>query len=265
MRVLIVDRDQDLLDVMTYSFRREGYEVAGATDGLQALDHVRAVRPDIVVLELDLPRLDGFEVCRRIRLDSEVPIIIATARHEEPDVLRALRLGADDYVTKPFSLKQLSARMGTVLRRCRSTSQMRSARTVRAGDLELSLESYEVRRGGGDPAPLTPLEFRILYLLAMNEGQIIPYARLVDYAWGYEGGDSSLLKTHVCHIRQKLNLPLTGPGAIRSLATVGYGLVKRQGDTGSGITPASDEPSRAGNPQLDDAGRRAERPRGIAV
>ena len=117
--------------------------------------------------------------------------------------------------------------MVTVLRRYRATSQERAARVVRAGDLELSLESYAVTRGGGDPIPLTPLEFRILYLLAMNEGQIIPYARLVDYAWGYEGGDSSLLKTHVCHIRQKLGLPLTGPGSIRSLASVGYGLVKR--------------------------------------
>ena len=228
MRVLIVDGDQDLLDVMTYSFRREGYDVVAATDGLQAIECVRTARPDIVVLELSLPRRDGFEVCRQIRLDSEVPIIVASARHEEPDVLRALRLGADDYVTKPFSLKQLAARMATVLRRYRATAHERAARIVRAGDLELSLESYEVTRSGGDPVPLTPLEFRVLYLLAMNEGQIIPYTRLVDYAWGYEGGDSSLLKTHVCHIRRKLRLPADGPGAIRSLATVGYSLVKQR-------------------------------------
>jgi DNA-binding response OmpR family regulator len=225
MRVLIVDRDHDLLDVMTYSFRREGYDVVAATDGLKALDRVQATRPDIVVLDLDLPRLDGFEVCRRIRLDSEVPIIVASARHEEPDVLRALRLGADDYVTKPFSLKQLAARMETVARRCRRTTH-EPARTVRAGDLELSLQSYEVTRNG-EAIQLTPLEFRILYLLAMNEGQVIPYARLVDYAWGFEGGDASLLKTHICHIRRKLGLPLDGAGSIRSLATVGYSLVKR--------------------------------------
>jgi DNA-binding response OmpR family regulator len=264
MRVLIVDRDQDLLDVMTYSFRREGYDVVAATDGQKALDQVQAARPTIVVLDLDLPRLDGFEVCRRIRLDSEVPIIIASARHEESDVLRALRLGADDYVTKPFSLKQLAARMETVLRRYRASSQTRAARLVRAGDLELSLESYEVTRNGGDPIPLTPLEFRILYLLAMNEGQIIPYARLVDYAWGFEGGDSSLLKTHVCHIRQKLRLPLHGPGAIRSLATVGYGLVKRPGNAGIGIAPAHGGTGRAIDAQHDD-GRPQERARGIAV
>ena len=111
---------------MTYSFRREGYDVIGATDGLQALDRLRDARPDIVVLELALHRLDGFEVCRRIRLDSEVPIIVASAKGEEPDILRALRLGADDYVTKPFSLKQLMARMEAVLRRYRTIVSQRA-------------------------------------------------------------------------------------------------------------------------------------------
>ena len=232
MRALIVDGDRDLLDVMTYSLRREGYEVVAATDGHRALDRFEADRPDIVLLELRLGRLDGFEVCRRVRLESEVPIIVVSASHEEHDVLRALSLGADDYVTKPFSLKQLAARMETVARRCRRDADTRAARTVRAGDLELCLQSYEVTRGAGEPVRVTPLEFRILYLLAMNEGQIIPYSRLVDYAWGFEGGDASLLKTHICHLRSKLGLPLEGPGAIRSLATVGYSLVKRRAEPG---------------------------------
>src|SRR6185436_16495194 len=176
-----------------------------------------------------------------------------SARHEEPDVLRALGLGADDYVTKPFSLKQLAARMETVLRRCRRSSHDRASRTVKAGDLELSLQSYEVTRGGGEPIQLTPLEFRILYMLAMNEGQIIPYTRLVDYAWGFEGGDANLLKTHICHVRAKLGLPLEGPGAIRSLATVGYSLVKRRVASSAGrMTPSSDE-HRARDEQHDDA------------
>ena len=241
MRVLIVDGDRDLLDIMTYSFRREGYEVVAAASGPQALDRVRDDHPDIVVLDLKLPGLDGFEVCRRIRLDSELPVIMVSSSCEEQDVLRALRLGADDYVTKPFSLKQLAARMVTVLRRYRATAHDRAVRTVRAGDLALSLESYEATRGGGDPIPLTPLEFRILYLLAMNEGQVIPYSRLVDYAWGFEGGDASLLKTHICHIRQKLRLPLDGTGAIRSLATVGYSLVKRRSEPGAQIAAHTQE------------------------
>jgi len=132
--------------------------------------------------------------------------------------------------------------METVARRCRGSSHNRAARTVIAGDLELSLETYEVTRGGGEPIQLTPLEFRVLYMLAMNEGQIIPYARLVDYAWGFEGGDSSLLKTHICHVRSKLGLPLEGPGAIRSLATVGYSLVKqRHAPSTQGAAPRPDE------------------------
>ena len=248
MRALIVDGDPDLLDIMTYALRREGYEVVAAATGPQALERLRDDRPDIVVLDLKLPRLDGFEVCRRIRADSDVPIIMVSSSPEERDVLRALALGADDYVTKPFSLKQLAARMATVLRRCRRGSSDRPARIVKAGDLELSLESYEVTRGGA-PVQLTPLEFRILYLLALNEGHVITYARLVDYAWGYEGGDASLLKTHICHIRQKLGLPPDGPGAIRSLATVGYSLVKPRAGTGPRPLVRSGVPGRARDEQ----------------
>jgi DNA-binding response OmpR family regulator len=232
MRALIVDGDPDLLDVMTYAFRREGHAIVAAATGPQALERFRDAHPDIVVLDLKLPELDGFEVCRQIRLKSEVPIIAVSASRDEADILRGLRLGADDHLSKPFSLKELAARMETVLRRCRSTAHDRGARNVKAGDLELSLESYEVTYGG-DPVQLTPLEFRILYMLAMNEGQVIPYPRLVDYAWGFEGGDASLLKTHICHIRQKLGLPLEGSGAIRSLATVGYSLVKARAGAGT--------------------------------
>jgi DNA-binding response OmpR family regulator len=227
MKTLIVDDDTDLIDVMTYALRREGYDVVGATDGLQALERLRADLPDIVILDVRMPQLDGFETCRRIRHISDVPIIMLTARGEENDVLRGLQVGADDYMTKPFSLKQLAARVETILRRCQGNQFRRVASEVRAGNLVLRLQSYEVLRDDV-PVQLTPLEFRILYLLAMNEGQIIPYTRLVDYAWGYEGGDSSLLKTHICHIRRKLRLPLEGPGAIRSLATVGYSLTKER-------------------------------------
>jgi DNA-binding response OmpR family regulator len=238
MRAMIVDGDQDLLDVMTYAFRREGYEVVAATSGSQALERLRGDQPDIIVLDLKLPGLDGFEVCRQIRLASEVPVIAVSEGRDEADILRVLRLGADDFLAKPFSLKVLAARMETVLRRCRRDAYTRAARTVRAGDLELSRETYEATRCG-ESVQLTPLEFRILYLLAMNEGQVIPYSRLVDYVWGFEGGDASLLKTHVCHIRQKLGLPLDGPGSIRSLATVGYSLVKQRDRAGArpGIQP----------------------------
>jgi two-component system alkaline phosphatase synthesis response regulator PhoP len=238
VKALIVDDDTDLLDVMTYALRREGYDVVGAADGLQAMERVRADLPDIVVLDVRLPELNGFEVCRRIRHVSDIPIIMLTARSEERDILRGLQLGADDYIVKPFSLKQLAARMEVVLRRCRSDQYRKAVSEVRAGNLVLRLQSFEVLLDG-NAIQLTPLEFRILYMLAMNEGQIIPYARLVDYAWGYEGGDASLLKTHVCHIRRKLHLPLDGEGAIRSLPTVGYSLVKRRSETGGAQGPAT--------------------------
>jgi DNA-binding response OmpR family regulator len=224
---------------MTYALRREGYDVISAADGLQAIDRVRTELPDIIVLETQLPKLNGFEVCRRIRHAYEVPIIMLSARADEHDILRGLQLGADDFVAKPFSLKQLAARMETILRRCRQDSYRRTASEVRAGDLVLRLQSYEVLRGG-EAVQLTPLEFRILYLLAMNEGQVIPYGRLVDYAWGYEGGDASLLKTHICHIRSKLGLPSEGEGSIRALATVGYSLVKRRAEPAArGLRAAS--------------------------
>lgn len=244
MQALIVEDDADLLDVMTYALRREGYVVVGAGDGQQALDRLRSDPPDIVILDLRLPRLSGFEVCRRIRHLSEVPIIMVTARAEEQDMLRGLQLGADDYLVKPFSLKQLAARMEVILRRCRADQYRRAASEVRAGDLVLSLQTHEVTRGGA-PVRLTPLEFRILYMLAMNEGRTIPYSRLVDYTWGYEGGDTNLLKTHICHIREKLDLAREGDRAIRSIPTVGYSLSIKSSGTESSGRPTSLSKARA--------------------
>jgi DNA-binding response OmpR family regulator len=227
MKALIVDHDHDLLDVLAYALQRDGYEVVTAADGLQAIERFRAETPDIVLLEAHLPKLNGFEVCARIRHIAEVPIIFVSARAQEQHILRGLQVGADDYVVKPFSIKQLAARMQTVLRRCHTDPYRKVASEIRAGDLVLSLQSHEVTRAGVS-VQLTPLEFRILSMLAMNEGQVIPGDRLVGYAWGYEGGDTSLLKNHIHHIRRKLNLPAEGAGSIRSLATIGYSLVKQR-------------------------------------
>jgi DNA-binding response OmpR family regulator len=226
MNVLLADDDIDLLDLMTYAMRREGYNVLTARDGQQALHRYETERPDIVLLDANLPKVNGFEVCRRLRHDSDIPIIMVTARDEEEDVLQGFRLGADDYVSKPFSAKQLNARMKAVLRRCREDRYDQPVGEVRVGDLALQLESLQVVQAGAT-IQLTPLEFRILFLLAMNEGRVIPYSRLVEYAWGYDGGDSSLLKTHICHIRQKLSLGRSGDGInIRAVAGVGYSLAR---------------------------------------
>jgi DNA-binding response OmpR family regulator len=200
--------------------------VSTAKDGEQALQRWEAERPDLVLLDGNLPKLDGFEVCRRIRHQARTPIIMLTARDEEADVVRGLQLGADDYVTKPFSTKQLTARMRAVLRRCQTDPSREAAREVRVGALSLDLQSQGVIKAG-TRVQLTPLEFRILYLLAMNEGRIIPYSRLVEYAWGYHGeGSSSLLKSHISHMRRKLDLPADGKGAVKAVLGVGYSLTR---------------------------------------
>jgi DNA-binding response OmpR family regulator len=225
IKVLLVDDDVDLLDLMTYALRRDGYDVFSAVDGQRGLDCWESENPDIVLLDANMPKLNGFEVCRRIRNDSGTPVIMLTACDEEDDILRGLRLGADDYVTKPFSAKQLIARMKAVQRRCQSDLYRQPASELRVRDLVIDLQSHEATKAG-QVIRLTKLEFRILYMLAMNEGRVIPYSRLVEYAWGYDGGDSSLLKTHVCHIRSKLDLPLDGAGSIRSVPGVGYTLAR---------------------------------------
>ena len=227
MKVLIVEDDVDLLDLTTCALRREGYEVVAAVDGQQGLARWEAERPDLVLLDGNLPGLNGFEVCRRIRQEGQTPIIMLTARDREEDIVRGLQLGADDYVTKPFSAKQLVARMKAVLRRSQADPYRQAASVVRAGDLVLDLQSHEATKGGR-AVQLTPLEFKLLYMLALNEGRVIPYSRLVEYAWGFDGGDANLLKTHISHIRDKLGIGRDAPGGIKAVGGVGYSLVRAE-------------------------------------
>ena len=225
MKILIVDDDADLLDLTGYALRREGFAVVQAVDGEQALQRWERETPDLVLLDANMPKLNGFEVCRQIRQASTTPVIMLTARDDEEDVLQGLELGADDYVTKPFSAKQLIARIKAVIRRCQGDPYRQPVSELKAGDLVLDLQSHEARKSGA-VVQLTPLEFRLLYMLAMNEGRVIPYDRIVEYAWGYDGGDSSLLKTHMSHIRSKLGIGANGPGAIRAIPGVGYSLAR---------------------------------------
>ena len=230
MKVLLVDDDLDLLDVTAYALRREGFNVIVAADGSQALRRWESDQPDVVVLDLRLPRLSGFEVCRKIREKGTTPVILLTSLDEEEHILQGFRLGADDYVTKPFSTKQLSMRIRAVARRAADQQSAEPVRELRVDDLVLDVESHEARRGDL-VVQLTPTEFRLLYMLASNAGRVVSSARLVEYAWGYDGRDVSLLKTHISHIRKKLHLPSEGPGAICALPGVGYRLVRRNGPT----------------------------------
>ena len=237
MKVLIVDDDVDHVDLMTYALRREGYTVSTAIDGVQALERWQAEKPDIVLLDGSLPKLDGFEVCRRIRHESKTPVIMVSARDEDRDVITGLQYGADDYVCKPFSAKQLAARMQAVLRRCQPDPYRQPASEVRAGNLTLDLQSHGVSVDG-QPVELTPLEFKLLYVLAMNEGRVVPYSRLIEYAWGfYNEQSSALLKTHVCHIRQKLGMDTGKRSRLKAVFGVGYSLQKEDRATAPATAP----------------------------
>ncbi len=227
MKVLLVDDDIDLVDLLTYALRRAGYAVVTALDGEQALQTWEAERPDMVLLDGVLPRLDGFEVCRRIRQQARTPIILLTERYAEVEVVGGLEAGADDYVSKPFSAKQLLARMQAVLRRYEPEPEQLASPELRVGDLVLDPEGHQVTRAGR-PIRLTRMEFRLLYHLALNAGQVIPHSRLIETTWGYYGDDGSaeLLKYHVTHLRKKRGLARNGPASIKVVVGVGYCLTR---------------------------------------
>jgi two-component system alkaline phosphatase synthesis response regulator PhoP len=223
MKILLVDDEQDVLELLSRTFLRAGYEVVTALSGESALDLVTSARPDLVMMDVELPGIDGFEVCRRIRLDSQVPIVMVTARDEEEDVMRGFRLGVDDYVSKPFSARLVAARAAAVLRRTVQSTRKQRNDSVQAGSFDLDVNSFEVRKDGRQ-IRLTPLEFRILHILAANKGRVVPYERLIEYAWGHEGGSPSHLKIRICSIRKKLGLPVTNDAGIKAVVGTGYTL-----------------------------------------
>jgi len=221
IKVLVVEDDADVLDLTAYVLRRERFVVVEATDGAQALRRLKADRPDIVVLDLGLPTLDGFEVIRRIRAESETPILVLTGRREAQDLLRAFNLGTDDYIPKPYASSELTARIRAILRRVQGAPRDVSEPRFQLDDLVLDPETYEVT-ARGMCIRLTPTEFRILYLLATNAGHVVPASRIYTYVWGSDGGDANALRSHISHLRHKVGPVTSGPGAITSVPAVGY-------------------------------------------
>jgi DNA-binding response OmpR family regulator len=226
VKVLVVDRDENQLDLTTYALRLAGYTVVTATDGAKALQRWELENPDVVVLDADLPLIDGFEVCRRIRESAETPILMLTANKRDDDDarVRSFQLGADACLLKPASSKQLTAYIQAVLRRAGTDGVRQQVNALRVGDLVLDRDSQQAIKDG-EAIQLTPIEFRILYLLAMNPNRIIPHARLVEYAWAYDGGDIKLVKTHIAHIRAKLTMPVDHQTGIEAIPGVGYRLI----------------------------------------
>jgi two-component system OmpR family response regulator len=225
MKVLLVDDDLDLLDVTAYALRREGFDVITAMDGPQALQRWQADTPDVVVLDLDLPRLSGYEVCRQIREAGPTPVILLSAMNQEEDIIQGFRLGADDFVRKPFSPRQLGMRIRALWRRVAGSDAPEPVRELRIGDLVLDIEAHEIQ-ASASRVRLTPIEFRLLHVLATNAGRVISAARLADHAWGYDGGDATLLKSHISHIRRKMRSVGSDSVDIHAVPSVGYRLIQ---------------------------------------
>jgi DNA-binding response OmpR family regulator len=229
MKALVVDDDAVLADLVAFTLQREGFEVVQAFDGEAALWRWADEQPDLLLLDVSLPKLDGFSVCRRIREQANTPIILLTVRGEDDDVVRGLESGADDYIAKPFSPRQLVARARAVLRRAGQTF---TPAIYEVGSLTLHPVYRELRYGEREPVSLTPLENRLLTYLMFNAGQILPTATLIDHVWGAEGGDGDMLRQLVRRLRRKIAQAVGASEAASRPSTYidtmpgrGYGLI----------------------------------------
>ena len=223
MKALVVDDDLALADVVSFTLRRAGFEVIVAHDGQAALDRWQAENPDIIILDLNLPKLDGLQICRRVRAQAETPIIILSVRGDEDDIVRGLQIGADDYIVKPFSPRQLVARAEAVMRRA-SDRQQSTPAPVKVGDLMLDTNRCEVQMGSGTPQRLTKLECKLLETLMINRGQVLTFDMLIDDVWGPVGGDRSMLKQLVYRLRRKIEADPSQPVYVATVQGIGYTL-----------------------------------------
>ncbi|MEE9202970.1 MAG: response regulator transcription factor [Dehalococcoidia bacterium] len=224
-KILVVEDEPALLEALRYNFSREGYQVVTASDGAEALERARQERPDVIVLDLMLPKLDGLEVCRILRRDMTVPILMLTARGEEVDRVVGLELGADDYVTKPFSLRELLARVRAMLRRAGMPASLQQEGVMRVGDLEVDPPRRQASVEGVS-LTLKPREFDLLAFLARSPGLVFTRERLLEKVWGYHyAGDSRTVDVHVRWLRQKIEKDPQNPQHLLTVRGVGYKLV----------------------------------------
>jgi two-component system OmpR family response regulator len=225
--VLVVDDEPNIRELVQVALKFHGCSVTTAGTGREALRQAEAARPDLIVLDVMLPDLDGFEVCRRLRAaGNEVPVIFLTARDTSSDTVTGLALGGDDYVTKPFSVEALVARVRAVLRRASRAATEdqpdRAGVTLRVADLELDEDRWTVHRAGV-PVELSPTEFRLLAYLMRHEGRVLTRAQLLENVWGWDySGASQIVETYMSYLRRKLD-PL-GPPLIHTQRGVGYSL-----------------------------------------
>ncbi len=221
-RVLIVDDENSITELVGTALRYVGFEVATAANGREAISMARSFRPELIVLDVMLPDFDGFEVTRRLRNEGvKAPVLFLTARDATEDKVTGLTLGGDDYVTKPFSLEELVARVRAVLRRAGGGEAGASGRLVFA-DLELDDDTHEVWRAG-DPIPMTPTEFKLLRYLMLNARRVLSKSQILDHVWEYDfGGDANVVETYISYLRKKVDR--IEPRLIHTVRGVGYSL-----------------------------------------
>ncbi|MGO2684293.1 MtrAB system response regulator MtrA [Microbacterium sp.] len=217
-RILVVDDDTALAEMIGIVLRTEGFEPVFCADGAQAVEQWRTQKPDLILLDLMLPGMDGIEICTRIRAESGIPIIMLTARTDTADVVRGLEVGADDYMVKPFNPKELVARIRTRLRPVTAAT----TEILRIGDLVVDVDAHEVRRGT-TVISLTPLEFQLLVALASKPQQVFSREMLLEQVWGYHyKADTRLVNVHVQRLRAKVELDPDAPKIVMTVRGVGY-------------------------------------------
>ncbi len=220
-RILVVDDEPNIVDLATMYLEREGYRVDSAFDGAQALERIKELEPSLVVLDLMLPEVDGFEVCRQTRLHSDVPIIMLTARDDDVDKIVGLELGADDYLTKPFNPRELVARIKAILRRANQSTRPND-KPIHIADLSIDPARREVTVSG-EQVDLRAKEFDLLQALAENQGIVLSREQLLNLAWGYDFyGQTRTVDVHVAHLRKRIK---GSQVQIETVTGVGYKLV----------------------------------------
>ena len=219
-KLLVVDDEPNIVELLTASLRYAGFDVMGAANGQEALRLTRTFRPDLLVLDVMMPEMDGFDLVRRLRSEgTRTPVVFLTARDAAEDKVAGLTLGGDDYVTKPFSLEEVVARIRAVLRRTTDGPGAPAARLTFA-DLELDDESHEVWKAG-ELVALSPTEFKLLRYFMANSGRVLSKAQILDHVWNYDfGGDANVVESYVSYLRRKVDT--TEPRLLQTLRGVGY-------------------------------------------
>jgi DNA-binding response OmpR family regulator len=223
MRILVVDDDAPSVKMISFLLREEGYEVVSADNGSAALDLVEREPPDLVILDVMMPHMDGFEVCRRIRQKMDVPIIFLSAKGETADKVSGLQLGADDYLAKPFEPAELLARVKAVLRRVEAFGGEDTQSRLTVGEITLEPVSNRIIFADGRKAELTPIEFRLLYCLMRNAGRILSHDLLMNAVWGYDyEGYSNQIAVYMHRLRTKIEHDPDHPRYLTTVRGVGY-------------------------------------------